>query len=304
VVLGVACDEGSASSGAGKGDEKQAEPKDDEGDAESAPKKKAKADTDPKPGADEKPGALLSLPQRKVAAGESSTGAFTPTFELVRFEGDEGKGYLEAWNACAAQHLALCSDAQWSKACADDEKVGKLESWIVDATTAGVLVRGGDGCATRKTVLGSEASKTRVGLCCSHAPPIVSTNKNDVFRSTVSAKLAELEKANDDHDVKATLALFTADITYYGKVYDPPEIKKLFETHYAAHADQQVVYTSCDVSFVESMKVSRWSATCTMVSQRAKQVAVVLQKLDVGVSTGGWFNAIGETKTIRAYAAP
>jgi hypothetical protein len=41
-----------------------------------------------------------------------------------------------------------------------------------------------------------------------------------------------------------------------------------------------------------------------MVSQRAKQVAVVLQKLDVGVSTGGWFNSIGETKTLRAYAAP
>src|SRR5690606_2450129 len=107
----------------------------------------------------------------------------------------QGKNYLEAAQSCQGQGLQLCTDTQYSAACAANAAVASHSSWTVTwSGGSSVVVRGGGGCATRAEVAPSERSDERTALCCERAIGIRTANKNTSFLKASHADLISYEK--------------------------------------------------------------------------------------------------------------
>jgi serine/threonine-protein kinase len=76
--------------------------------------------------------------------------------------------YGAAARACAADGMALCSDAQWQIACDARAPLGRGESWTTPGDASGdPVVRGGDaGCGARRPRAPSLPLRTSGQACC------------------------------------------------------------------------------------------------------------------------------------------
>ncbi|MEI9938744.1 MAG: hypothetical protein WDO69_16115 [Pseudomonadota bacterium] len=82
-----------------------------------------------------------------------------------------GKTFTDAVAACQAEGLDLCSDAQWTRACALAPAIAGIETWTASFTPdyARLQVRGGGaGCEAAHGALSSEL-KASQGMCCTRA---------------------------------------------------------------------------------------------------------------------------------------
>src|SRR5512141_1745393 len=118
-----------------------------------------------------------------IPPGGAPNGTWTIAFAVEQKAGDLGLDWWGAVAHCTAEHLTLCTETQWLRACKADPDFGKIESWTLTADVPGAVVRGGDdGCKARKFVKTGDKSPTRAGICCERALGITSEDKTDQFR--------------------------------------------------------------------------------------------------------------------------
>ena len=99
-----------------------------------------------------------SVPRGGVAAGVLGTPR----------QRREGLPWLAAAERCRDRGLALCTEAQWSRACEVSPDSASTETWTASADGArGFVARGGARCEERRVAEGPSAS--RAGACCTWA---------------------------------------------------------------------------------------------------------------------------------------
>lgn len=251
-------------------------------------------------GASASASAARAFDEATVPAGETD-GVWTAGYRVRRLAGDTGKSYLEAAELCRGQGMALCSDVQWSRACASDARVGALESWTASWAGDAVVVRGGGGCSARKTAPGGQGQTSRAGLCCERAIGIRSGNKNASFVEAAHADQLRFERALSAQDMTALDDIYGKGLFMEGnpdKGMTHDAALKAQRSWFTAHPKQWTLYDVCDASVAnilcpepagKSVECPGLVLDCDMVSVLGDQLTVVKQRV-------GWWKGEEEQK--------
>jgi hypothetical protein len=252
--------------------------------ASAAPSAVASAATDP-------------YPARTIPAGAAPNGTWTIAFAVQRKAGDEGLDWWEAVAHCQAEHLTLCSETQWQRACQADSQLGQLESWTLTADVPGSAVRGGaDGCKARKFVKTKDKSPTRIGLCCERALAITSEDKSDEFRELATKKVLEYETALREKKADALGALFADNVTYLGKDLARAALVKQHLEEAASTPDSLTYFDHCDVKYAEAGSKDLY-ADCGVVSGAQGKVRGLVERIAFLNSTRIFY--VGDPKGMK-----
>jgi hypothetical protein len=101
-----------------------------------------------------------------------------PSFLMTRIPDDTNHSFVTAAQACQDAGLTLCSDAQWQRVCALDDRLANVETWTMTPASnyQKIQVRGGNrGCESGGEAGPEEAKAERAGLCCSRAAAVDGT---------------------------------------------------------------------------------------------------------------------------------
>lgn len=100
----------------------------------------------------------------------SDKSLWVPDFWVQRDGSDVGLGFLAAEAACRAKKMALCTDAQFDRACSAYPDLASAPTWTLSADSGGLVVRGGElGCASRVVVPPEDIDPARASACCTRA---------------------------------------------------------------------------------------------------------------------------------------
>jgi hypothetical protein len=187
------------------------------------------------------------IPRFLVVEGEAPNGSWVPGYEVGRFVGDTDKDYLQAGAHCRSNGLVLCTETQWLKACATNAELGKQESWTASWDAEQVIVRGGESCDSRRTVAGSDHSSSRIGLCCTRAIAIRSSNRTIAFLRSSQAHQLRLEVADNASDASALEKEWYESVAYDGKRMTREEARAAQQRWFEANRGHSLIYDTCDV---------------------------------------------------------
>lgn len=117
------------------------------------------------------PKPVQAFKKQAVKAGKIATDElWVPDFWVQREASDVGQSFLAAETACRMKKLALCSEAQFDRACQAFSELGADASWTFTSEAGGFVVRGGaSGCAARLVVPVEDVEPSRSTLCCTRA---------------------------------------------------------------------------------------------------------------------------------------
>jgi hypothetical protein len=230
-------------------------------------------------------------------------GAWLPKFTIRRDDGDTNKPFLDAYKACADRGMALCSVAQWERACSVDSQLGAIETWTLSASGAeGFIVRGGGGCSSSKVVPGHDQSVSRAGVCCDRAVAITTTNRNKAFLMTVADKMLRYENGLNKKSGAALSPYIDDSISFFGRTYDHDQMVAKYDSWFRQWPDQWTVYEACDVTLQGSGDDATWTADCPTTTSKAGEVAAVTTRYLW--TARGKVQRIEETKVHRKFSAP
>ncbi len=100
----------------------------------------------------------------------SDKSLWVPDFWVQRDGSDVGLAFLAAEAACRAKKMALCTDAQFDRACSSYPDLASAPTWTLSADSGGLVVRGGElGCASRVVVPPEDLDPARAAACCTRA---------------------------------------------------------------------------------------------------------------------------------------
>jgi hypothetical protein len=153
-----------------------------------------------------------------VEAGRSSDGG--PWFEAFKFSWPDGAPmgatWLEARKSCESVGLDLCTQEQWTMACAKDPDVGKAESWtITHASGPTWVVRGGTGCASTADSPENVKKPERIGLCCERRAGITANSKNTAILKSGHVYIDIIEKAANSGSPEQIVKLLAEESLLY-----------------------------------------------------------------------------------------
>jgi serine/threonine-protein kinase len=198
---------------------------------------------------------LAGAPQRDVPAG--AVGEFVVgAFRVLAREGSFGQDYRAASNACADVGLALCTEAQWQRACDAFPEVSRAASWTASATAEGAVVRGGASCDDRATSRPDERAADRYGLCCERAIAMTTDNLQKAYLSTTAERILALERALNQRDMTALAAASEPKVLVDGESKTIEQLSKLLGDSLKSAPDLVVTNEHCDVS-VQAQKVQK-----------------------------------------------
>lgn len=251
---------------------------------------------------------LPAIPARDVAAGEvAADGPWLPAFRVGRAEHDAGLTWSAARRVCQARDQDLCTVPQWRRACRIDSALGNVASWTLGARDAsGFVVRGGAGCDAATVAGGSQVESARVGLCCSRAIAVDTTNRHPAFLRAVSGQLLRLERALNAHSAPSLGALVDESVTYYA-LRDAPKAVALdrFAAAFRQYPDETTTHGTCVVTLQLLGHVSRdqWIGECDKVVDRGDAVAVVTARYVFG-GPEAKLRSVTEPRILRNWSAP
>jgi hypothetical protein len=207
---------------------------------------------------------LFTYPRRSVAAGKSPIGgAWTAAFTVERQAGNEGLALEYAAKFCLEQGRALCTETQWYRACIDDPKLGKLESWTLSLEGKQSVVRGGTaGCPSREVVAPTETKLERVAVCCDRAVAIMTTNDNESFLTSSAKRLLDYERATRRSSASQLRTLLDDTVIYGGKERKQDQVVKAFEK---AKESEWTVLDTCEVNIDKDASETRLVSDCQVV---------------------------------------
>lgn len=118
------------------------------------------------------PRPVQAFKKQAVKAGKIARDElWVPDFWVQREASDVGQSFLAAETACRTKKLALCSEAQFDRACESFAELGADQTWTFTSEAGGFVVRGGGstGCAARTVVPVEDVEPARSTMCCTRA---------------------------------------------------------------------------------------------------------------------------------------
>jgi hypothetical protein len=219
-------------------------------------------------------------PEHRLPEGRLEGGPWTVAFGIARAPGNLGLDQTAAQLQCVAAGKALCTEAQWDRACAADPELGKLETW----TCSGVggqrfIVRGGSaGCAAREVVDVTDLRPTRAAVCCDRAVAITTTNNNRAFMRAASQQLLKYERALRDQNTVALTDIYSDPVAYGGKQYPREQILKRHAADFRAYPKQWVLFDACEVNIGHLGAEVTLDSNCRTSFNRTGKTVVAMQK--------------------------
>ncbi|NUP14074.1 MAG: serine/threonine protein kinase [Polyangiaceae bacterium] len=203
-------------------------------------------------------GTLTRTPIAKGFAPLSSV--FVPGFDIAREEGDEGARFMEALHACERRKMALCTEAQWERACEAIPLLATRASWTLTPDDAGIAVRGGDGTCRKRSVEPSQSkSPERIAPCCTRAVGMTSQNTNEGFLLTTSGKVLTVERLVNAANGSGLADLAAVKTNAFGNLVDKT---KLAETIRWMGQNGTYYFDSCDAAVHDAGALRMWTADC------------------------------------------
>ena len=246
-----------------------------------------------------------------VSAGKTrDKGMWLDEFRFLELPSGRATSVVSAQTACAEAMMALCTEAQWQRACLGNPELGRRPSWTLAARAQGFVVRGGEGCSGRKIVPGVSASAARSGLCCDRQVGIQTVNANKTFLKATSGRLLTLE---DRLNKRAATELNLAPLVRLNnKQLSSEALRDQFAKGFRQVPDQWGVFETCKVRYQRKEAAKKkvaggfegaaWFATCMVLRQRAGQFGVFSTEYVFGGS--GKLLGIRDLATVRNWAAP
>jgi serine/threonine-protein kinase len=258
------------------------------------------------------------LPRAVPAGLVPDTSVWLDEFKLQRLPRDTGKSLLEAHAHCAESGLALCTEQQWARACAESPDLGRDPTWTASGQAGGFVVRGGGSCSARALAPPESAAPDRHGICCERSVAIESSNSNKTFVIATARHLAKIEQALNSRRPAAFLSLVNEGTTIDGEPKTLAQMAKDFDDARQAHPDMWMRFDTCSVSMKPKVHSplpgrkgkkkprpatsSAWSAECEVVRQRGGDLSLVTQSLLIGGN--GRLMSIEDSRTTRAWSKP
>ncbi len=251
------------------------------------------------PAASARPRELPAIEPTTIEAGIAPDGkTWLPKFALRREAGDQGRSLNDAYKACAANGLALCTEAQWVRACSP--AVGSLETWTLTGSAEGFVVRGGDqGCAGRKVVQPADTAPTRGGVCCDRAIGIVSADKNGVFLNTTFDKLMRYETALNRRITLELKALQGDEFLFDPKPNRRDGLWGFFDGYNAGVRDLSLALDTCELSMQKDKDT--WTAECEVTAEKQGKLAAFRGRFVWGEAEGKLIG-LGELRVHQGFA--
>jgi hypothetical protein len=249
-----------------------------------------------------RPGAV-AYPAHNVAAGTDANGTWTPAFTIRRDEGEAGLAYLAAYNQCAAQGLGLCTETQWSRACAQDPALGAAETWTASPSGGdGFVMRGGSTCTARRVAAAREGSSARGVACCDRAVGIRTANTNESFLVTSAKRTLDYENALRRRDTASLSKLYDDNVQFIGKDFSRDALITESGKYFRQFPDQWILYDTCETRIDKGAEVTLVS-DCTAVSHRKGELAVVVQHFVRGGPQTA-IQLLTEPRILRKFSPP
>ncbi len=238
-------------------------------------------------------------PPRTVPGGMYN-GAWVQPFEVVRDKGNLGLSYLDAMSRCIGYSKVLCSDSSWARACATDEKLSRIETWVSTGVGSNRFVtRGGEeaGCRARNVKEGTDLSPTRAAVCCDYDIGIKQAGKADELTTGTVRKLFAYYRALRDKDALTLAGLYEDKVTWLGKERTNAEIIKVHQESFQKDPAQWTQFDTCSVAGDKGDGGPEAKATvdCVTLFQRKGAVVVAMQRLIF--SGNGKIKLIGDAET-------
>jgi hypothetical protein len=244
--------------------------------------------------------AAALYPARTIPAGGAPNGTWTIAFAVEQKAGDLDLDWWGAVAHCSAEHLALCTETQWLRACKADPELGKLESWTLTADVPGAVVRGGsDGCKERKFVKTRDKSPTRAGVCCERALGITSEDKTDAFRELATKKVLAYEAALYEKKAEPLAKLYADTVTYLGSDLARAAVIKQQLDEAAGAPDSLTYFDHCDVKYAESGAAKDLLADCGVVAGAQGKVRGFAHRIAFGASDRIFY--VGDPKGMKKH---
>ncbi len=222
---------------------------------------------------------------RKIPAGFTGD-VYTQAFEIVRDKGDLGASQEAAMKRCSSAGKALCTDAQWARACEADPALAKIATWTASGVGGGRFVTrgGGDaGCRARDVVGGAESSPARAGVCCERAVSIKTGNKNAAFVIAATKRLLDYEAALRAKDELALQSLYDEKVNFGGKDRAVGDLLKLHQKDWKQFPDQWAIFDTCTVEIkkitTDKGPDSKLQGDCRTMFHRGASTYVAMQRL-------------------------
>ena len=208
-------------------------------------------------------------------------------FELLEREGGSGLTWVEANAHCTELGKALCLESQWLRACAQDEAIGRVESWTLTADYPGAAVRGGaEGCAQRSFSKLGAAQPERVGLCCDRVVAVTSLDAPEELRAAASEQILSVERALAHPTAEEWSEVVAESISLDG-VYHSRDAA-LAEAQDARKKDQDLLsfYDHCKIDLVSEGFAPRMILDCGVIRYERGHARGFSQRIAFNSATG------------------
>ncbi|MCC6647327.1 MAG: hypothetical protein IT374_17360 [Polyangiaceae bacterium] len=235
--------------------------------------------------------------QRTVPGGMHN-GAWVQPFQIVRDKGNLGLSYVDAMSRCIGYGKVLCSDSSWARACATDEKLSKIETWVSTGVGGNRFVtRGGEdaGCRARDVKDGADLSPTRAAVCCDF-DIAVKTQGTDALTTGTVRRLFAYYRALRDKDALALAGFYEDKVTWLGKEHTNADLIKVHQESFKKDPAQWTQFDTCTVAGDKGdAPDAKASVDCVTLFQRKGAVVVAMQRLIF--SRDGKIKLIGDAET-------
>lgn len=195
--------------------------------------------------------------------------------------------------------MALCTESQWLRACELEPALGREPSWTLTPTDTGIALRGGAGCSSRGEAFADTKSADRIGVCCSRAVSVRSTNQNVAFLTTTAAKVLAVERTVNAANGLELASMSLPKLNLFGKIMMQEEI--VSTTAWIGRRGS-FYFDSCDVAISDSGVERRWTADCTGILKGGAEARRAYRWITV--ADGGQLSELREPKVTTSVSGP
>ena len=248
----------------------------------------------PAPAASSAAAALPEVWEKAVKEGHSLDKTWTPAYSIYRKPGGTGVSILEAYAYCEGHGKALCSEAQYRRACTEEPALGKIETWTASGDVAAdqVAVLGGDDCTSKQLVVGTEKKPGRSTLCCDRALGVRTEYKSADFLIATVRHVGAYENALKARDPLVLGDLYGEKVIFQNKVHDRARLLDLHRAYWKSVPQQWTQFDYCRVTMqsgkdAEGADDKQFQTDCAGLFRIGPEVHYAMQRIIKGKAAKG-----------------
>ena len=205
---------------------------------------------------------VMPFKRQAVKDGRLADEVWVGDFWVERDVKDVGLDFLSAETRCRSRSLALCTNAQFTRACETYPELGTATTFTATSEAGGLVVRGGADCKARSTVLPDDADSNRSLLCCTRAIALGGDVKRfGVPRNAASQVL--MYESNLNQQKGAALVKRTAGTIRFFE--QPLSGEKLANTIDWLGKQSTHLYERCNLALLPNDPDQSYTAVCTAI---------------------------------------